>query len=90
GWQVTGLASQAGDDVDRLMRDSITQTTQQAVTMVETQVATVTDRMASGLRVAQETFAQAGALTFDGSEHWAVTDQTTGATEEVDLPRLQV
>jgi methyl-accepting chemotaxis protein len=90
GWQVTGLASQAGDDVDRLMRDSMSQTTQQAVTMVETQVATVTDRMASSLRVAQETFAQAGALTFDGSEHWTVTDQTTGATEEVDLPRLQV
>ncbi|WP_158372907.1 Cache 3/Cache 2 fusion domain-containing protein [Cellulosimicrobium cellulans] len=90
GWQVTGLASQAGDDVDRLMRDSMSQTTQQAVTMVGTQVATVTDRMASSLRVAQETFAQAGALTFEGSEHWTVTDQTTGATEEVDLPRLQV
>ena len=90
GWQVTGLASQAGDDVDRLMRDSMSQTTQQAVTMVETQVATVTDRMAASLRVAQQTFAQAGEVSFGPPEHWTVTDQGTGATEEVDLPRLQV
>ncbi|WP_454051239.1 Cache 3/Cache 2 fusion domain-containing protein [Cellulomonas sp. Marseille-Q8402] len=90
GWQVTGLASDAGDDVDRLVSDSMTQTTQQAVTLVETQVATVTDRMASDLRVAQQTFAQAGAVSFGAPEHWTVTDQTTGTSEEVDLPQLLV
>ncbi|WP_282946805.1 methyl-accepting chemotaxis protein [Cellulomonas endometrii] len=90
GWQVSGLAEDAGDDVDRLTTASMVQTTQQAVTLVTTQVATVTDRMASDLRVAQQTLAQAGPVTFGAPEHWTVTDQTTGATREVDLPQLQV
>jgi methyl-accepting chemotaxis protein len=90
GWQVTGLASDAGDDVDRLVSDSMAQTTQQAVTLVETQVATVTDRMASDMRVAQQTFAQAGDLSFGAPERWTVTDQTTKAQTEADLPQLLV
>jgi methyl-accepting chemotaxis protein len=90
GWQVTGLAADAGDDVDRLVSDSMSQTTHQAVTLVETQVATVTDRMASDLRVAQQTFAQAGDLSFGTPERWTVTDQTTKAQREADLPQLLV
>lgn len=90
GWQVTGLASDAGDDVDRLVSDSMAQTTHQAVTLVETQVATVTDRMASDLRVAQQTFAQSGAVSFGVPERWTVTDQTTQEQTEVDLPQLLV
>jgi methyl-accepting chemotaxis protein len=90
GWQVAGLARDAGDDVDRLTTASMVQTTQQAVTLVTTQVATVTDRMASDMRVAQQTLAQAGPVTFGSPEHWTVTDQTSGATREVDLPQLQV
>jgi methyl-accepting chemotaxis protein len=90
GWQVTGLARDAGDDVDRLTSDSMVQTTQQAITLVTTQVATVTERMASDLRVAEQTFAQAGAIGFGSTEHWQVTDQTSGAVTEVDLPQLLV
>jgi methyl-accepting chemotaxis protein len=90
GWQVNGLAADAGDDVDRLVSDSMSQTTHQAVTLVETQVATVTDRMASDLRVAQQTFAQAGDLSFGTPERWTVTDQTTKAQREADLPQLLV
>jgi methyl-accepting chemotaxis protein len=90
GWQVSDLARSAGDDVDRLTTDSMVQTTSQAVTLVTTQVATVTDRMASDLRVAQQTFAQAGAVSFGAPEPWTVTDQTSGATEDVTLPQLLV
>jgi methyl-accepting chemotaxis protein len=89
GWQVAGLASDAGSDVDRLTRDSMEQTTQQAITLVTTQVATVTERMAGDLRVAEQTFAQSGAITFDGTEHWSVTDQN-GTASEIDLPRMQI
>jgi methyl-accepting chemotaxis protein len=90
GWQVSGLARDAGADVDLLTRDAMTQTTRQAVTLVSTQVATVTDRMAADLRVAEQTLAQAGPVTFGGPERWTVTDQTSGATREADLPQLLV
>lgn len=90
GWQVSGLARDAGHDVDVLTRDAMTQTTQQAITLVSTQVATVTDRMAADLRVAEQTLAQAGPVTFGGTEHWTVTDQAAGTSREVDLPRLLV
>lgn len=90
GWQVAGLARDAGADVDRLTSDSMVQTTQQAVTLITTQVATVTDRMASDLRVAQQTLDQAGPVSFGAPEAWTVTDQTSGATEDVTLPQLLV
>ncbi|RMI13755.1 methyl-accepting chemotaxis protein [Cellulomonas triticagri] len=90
GVQVSGLARDAGDDVDRLTRDAMVQTTHQAVTLVTTQVATVTDRMASDLRVAQQTFDRAGAVGFGSPEAWTVTDQTSGATQDVTLPQLLV
>lgn len=90
GVQVSGLARDAGDDVDRLTRDAMVQTTQQAVTLVTTQVATVTDRMASDLRVAQQTFAGAGEVAFGAPEAWTLTNQTTGATRDVTVPQLLV
>lgn len=90
GWQVSGLARDAGADVDGLTGDAMTRTTQQAVTLVSTQVATVTDRMASDLRVAQQTFDRADAVSLGAPEHWSVTDQNGGAAREVDLPQLLV
>jgi methyl-accepting chemotaxis protein len=90
GVQVSDLARSAGDEVDRITRDAMVRTTEQAVTLVSTQVATVTDRMASDLRVAQQTFEQAGAVSFGAPEGWTVTDQNTGTTEDVTLPQLLV
>ncbi|GIG24455.1 methyl-accepting chemotaxis protein [Cellulomonas denverensis] len=90
GWQVAGLADDAGRNVDRLTSDSMSQTTQQAVTLVSTQVETVTERMAGNLAVAEQRFAAAGPVSFAEPEHWTVTDQGTGDVREVDLPRLQV
>ncbi|GHS87832.1 methyl-accepting chemotaxis protein [Actinomycetota bacterium] len=90
GVQVSGLAEQAGGDVDRLTAASMEQTTEQATTLVATQVATVTDRMAADLRVAQAVLAQHGPVTFEGSESWQATDQSTGTVTDVDLPRMLV
>lgn len=90
GWQVSGLAQQAGDDIDKLTTASLHQTSDQAMTLVETQVATVQDRMAAQLRVAQASFALRGAITFGAPETWSVKDQSTGATTDVALPRMLV
>jgi methyl-accepting chemotaxis protein len=90
GWQVSGLARDAGTDVDGLTSDAMTRTTQQAVTLVSTQVATVTDRMASDLRVAQQTLDRAGAVSLGAPQHWSVTDQNGGAARELELPQLLV
>jgi methyl-accepting chemotaxis protein len=90
GWQVSGLARQAGDDIDRLTTASLHQTSDQAMTLVGTQVATVTDRMEAQLRVAQASFALRGPITFGEPETWSVKNQSTGATTDIALPRMLV
>lgn len=90
GWQVSGLARQAGDDIDRPTTASLHQASDQAMTLVGTQVATVTDRMEAQLRVAQASFALRGPITFGEPETWSVKSQSTGATTDVALPRMLV
>ena len=90
GLQVAGLARNAGVDIDRLTTASLHQTSDQAMTLVETQVATVQDRMKAELLVAQSSFTLRGALTFGEPETWSVKDASTGATTDVAVPRMLV
>jgi methyl-accepting chemotaxis protein len=90
GWQVAGLARQAGGDVDKLTSESLSQASGQAITLVATQVETVTARMESELRVAQAAFAQRGPISFGEPESWTMTSQTTGDVSDVVLPRMLV
>lgn len=90
GWQVTGLAQQSGNDVDTLTSASLRQTSDQAMTLVKTQVATVADRIRGELQVAQGAFAERGAVSFGPPETWTVTPQGTGAASEVAVPRMLI
>ncbi|MGV8978183.1 MAG: methyl-accepting chemotaxis protein [Cellulomonas sp.] len=90
GVQVSALARTSGVDIDKLTTASLHQTSDQAMTLVETQIATVQDRMAAQLRAAQSAFAMRGAITFGEPENWSVKNATTGATTDVALPRMLV
>jgi hypothetical protein len=90
GWQVTGLAQRSSSDVDTLTSASLRQTSDQAITLVTTQVASVADRMQGELQVAQGAFASRGAITFGPPETWTVPPQGTGAASAVTLPRMLV
>ncbi|PVU83543.1 hypothetical protein DDP54_11700 [Cellulomonas sp. WB94] len=90
GLQVSGLARTAGVDIDKLTTASLHQTSDQAMTLVETQVATVQDRMESQLRVAQSAFALRGPVTFGEPETWSLKNATTGETSDLALPRMLV
>ncbi|MFS0699822.1 methyl-accepting chemotaxis protein [Cellulomonas sp. 179-A 4D5 NHS] len=90
GSQVAGLASSAERDVRTLTDESMRQTSQQALTLVETQVATVTERLESELRVASQVLAQRGSVAFAEPERWTATNQVTQERTEVEVPRLTV
>jgi methyl-accepting chemotaxis protein len=90
GWQVSGLAASAGRDVGTLTDESMRQTSQQALALIETQVATVTDRMASELRVASQVLAMRGAVTFAEPQEWTVTNQVSLEKSVVQVPRMLV
>jgi methyl-accepting chemotaxis protein len=64
GTQTANLAQQARTDVGRLNDAAVTQTLDQAVDLVATQVTTVTDRMEAALRVAEQVVATTGAIGF--------------------------
>ena len=90
GLQVSGLARNAGVDIDKLTTASLHQTSDQAMTLVETQAATVQDRMAAELRIAQASFALRGPITFGEPETWSVKNASTGATTDLAPPRMLV
>ncbi|WP_407344365.1 hypothetical protein [Pengzhenrongella phosphoraccumulans] len=64
GVQTGSLAQRARSQVDTLNDASVTQTLAQSVDLVQTQVATVTDRMEASLRVAEQVVAARGAVAF--------------------------
>ncbi|PFG34369.1 methyl-accepting chemotaxis protein [Sanguibacter antarcticus] len=84
------LADGASADVRALNESSLDTTVMQAESLVATQVATVTSRLESDLRVAQQVFAGHGPVVLDSSVAWRATNQTTGDATDVTLPRLSV
>jgi len=90
GWQTSDLAARAGADVERLNDAAVEQTSEQALGLVETQVATITDRMRSSIRVAEQVLASHGPVTLDGSVAWTVTNQATKTQTAADLPRMSI
>jgi len=90
GVQTGSLAQRARSQVDTLNDASVTQTLAQSVDLVQTQVATVTDRMEASLRVAEQVVAARGAVAFEGAVPWTAVDQTTQESHPVELPRLTI
>ena len=90
GVQTARLASGARSDIDALNDAAVNQTLEQSVDLVATQVATVTDRMKSSLRVAEQVVATHGAIGVDGSVAWTAVNQTTQDAASVEMPRLTI
>ncbi|OIQ83203.1 methyl-accepting chemotaxis protein 4 [mine drainage metagenome] len=90
GVQVSSLSTQAGKDMDQLTGEAMSQTSAQALALINTQVSTVTSRMESEIRVAQQVLTQAGEIAFGPARSWTATDQTTQAASTVLLPALSV
>lgn len=90
GLRSADLADRTGADVAELNDASMRASVEQSRALVATQVATVTDRMAAELRVAQRVLELAGPMTFGPSTSWSATDQTSGVRAQVDLPRMLV
>ena len=88
GLQTSRLADATGQDVTALNEASMNETVAQAHSLVSTQVATVTDRMASELRVAQGVLERAGAVSFGSPVTWQATNQVTSQTQSVTLPQV--
>ncbi len=86
--QTSALAERTRDDVEQLNEASLREVTEQAHTLVATQVATVTDRMASELNVARAVVSAAGPVSFGEPVTWAAKDQVSGEVVEVRLPEL--
>lgn len=89
-WQVSRLADDAGEEVRQLTDQELTRAASQAITLVDTQVQTVTERMAAEVRVALRVLESAGAVTFGEPEHWTATDQVSGQAVDVELPAMLV
>ncbi len=88
GVRTTALTESTGDDVTALNEASLTQLVSQSHTLVATQVATLTDRMASELAVAQAVVQQAGDVTLGDPVTWTATNQTTQEASEVTVRQL--
>lgn len=89
-WQVSRLAADASDNVTRLTDQELHRTADQAVTLVGTQVETITQQMATEVRVARQVLDSAGSVSFGGPVRWAATNQVSGDVTEVDLPAVLV
>jgi len=90
GWQSQRLAEAATRDVTALTSAELATTTAQAAELVTAQVATVSDRLASDLRVAQQLVADAGPVSFAGPVDWQATNQLTQEVIPVALPRMSL
>ena len=88
--QTSSLADRTGQDVEELNEASLHEVVTQAHTMVATQVATVTGRMASELNVASAVVGQFGGVTFGEPVAWSAKNQTSGDVVDVELPALEV
>ena len=90
GWQVSRLADDAGQNVERMTDQELRRTADQALTLVDTQVETVTQRMSSEVRVARQVLDSSGSLSFGAPVRWAATNQVSDQVTEVDLPAMTV
>lgn len=86
--QTSALADRTSEDVEQLNESSLHEVVTQAHTLVATQVATVTGRMASELNVASAVVGQVGEVSFGEPVRWSAKNQATGDVVEVDLPAL--
>ena len=86
--ETAALAERTGEDVEQLNEASLHEVIDQAHTLVATQVATVTDRMASELNVARAVVGAAGPVSFGAPRAWSATNQVTGDVVDVVLPEL--
>ncbi len=86
--QTSALADRTSEDVEQLNESSLHEVVTQAHTLVATQVATVTDRMASELNVAGAVVGQVGAVSLGEPVRWSAKNQATGDVVEVELPAL--
>ena len=87
-WQVQQLADGASNDVTALADDALATTAQQSAVLVETQVATLTDRMEADLRVAQRIAEETGDVTFGKSIVWSAVNQFTQEATDISAPAM--
>ena len=88
--QTSALAERTGADVEELNESSLHEVVTQAHTLVATQVATVTGRMASELNVASAVVEQSGGVSFGEPVAWSAKNQVSGDVVDVRLPALLV
>lgn len=88
GLQTSALAERTGEDVAALNDAALDQVAGQARTLVDTQVATVTDRMAAELNVARRVMADAGPLRWGEPITWSAVNQFTGESTPVEVPTM--
>jgi len=88
GWQVQQLADGAGRDVTALADDALATTAQQSAVLVQTQVATLTERMEADLRVAQRIAQETGDVTFGKPISWSAVNQFTQESTEISAPAM--
>ncbi len=84
------LADRAADEVAGLVGTALTDSADHAVTVVGTQVDTVSAQMLGQLRIAEQLVAQRGALGFGEPVAWTATNQVSGVQRDVVLPALEV
>ncbi|MDN4471569.1 methyl-accepting chemotaxis protein [Demequina zhanjiangensis] len=88
--QAHSLADTATEDVDQLNAEAMQQSALSALSLVDTQVASVTTRMESELRVAHNVVDEHGAIEFGADRTWDATNQTTGDVTTLGLPRMLI
>ncbi|WP_196250711.1 methyl-accepting chemotaxis protein [Cellulomonas sp. JZ18] len=90
GVLTSNLAERAADEVAGLVGTSLTESADNAVTLVGTQVDTVGAHVLAQLRVAEQLVEQRGGVGFGEPVAWTATDQVTSARRDVELPALEV
>ncbi len=88
GVRTGALTDSTSRDVTALNEASVTQLITQSHTLVATQVATLTDRMASEIAVAQAVVAQAGPVSLGSPVTWTAKNQVTQEATEVSVDQL--
>ncbi|GAA3797217.1 methyl-accepting chemotaxis protein [Cellulomonas soli] len=88
--RTSALADDAAGHVDELVHSSLQQSAAQSANLVETQVATVTQRMAVELAVAQQRLVDSGGVSFGDPVAWTAKDQVSGEVSQLSLPAVRV
>lgn len=90
GWLTSSLADRAAADVRSLTASSLRETTDQAMTLIDTQFVTVVNGLEQNLGTARTALDGAGPITLGSRARWTAVDASSGAKHAVQVRRLEV